>query len=263
MTRVQEEYILLIKCHKNDRVYVMRMAVISDIHGNLEAFKQVLMDIEKSDIDDMICLGDNIGYGPEPEQVVAMIKDHNIPTVMGNHELAVINQNCLSLFNPLARKSLLKTIKLLSEETINFISGLKPFLIRYDCRFVHGFPPDSATMYLFQASEDELLLTFKQMKERICFLGHTHRLEIIDFNGQIITSAPLTKSITSLDRDRQYIINIGSVGQPRDGNNCAKYVIWDSSNDNIEVRFIPYDIVSVIDKIISAGLPIEHAVRLL
>ena len=239
------------------------MAVISDIHGNLEAFKQVLVDIEQSNIDDTICLGDNIGYGPESEQVVAMIKAHNIPTVMGNHELAVTDQNYLSLFNPLARKSLLKTIELLSKDTINFIFGLKPFLIRYDCRFVHGFPPDSATMYLFQASEDELLLTFKQMKERICFLGHTHRLEIIDFNGRIVTRTPLTKSIISLDRDHQYIINIGSVGQPRDGNNCAKYVIWDTLNDNIEIKFIHYDIVSVIEKMLAADLPIEHAVRLL
>ena len=241
----------------------MRMAVISDIHGNLEAFKQVLMDIGQSNIDDTICLGDNIGYGPEPEQVVAMIKDYNIPTVMGNHELAVIDRKYLSLFNPLARKSLLRTIELLSEETINFISGLEPFLIRYDCRFVHGFPPDSASMYLFQISEDGLLLTFKQMKERICFLGHTHRLEIIDFNGQIVTHAPLTSSIISLERNHQYIINIGSVGQPRDGDSCAKYVIWDSLNDTIEAKFISYDIVSVIDKIIAADLPIEHAVRLL
>jgi len=240
----------------------MRMAVISDIHGNLEAFKQVLMDIGKSDIDDMICLGDNIGYGPEPEQVVAMIKNHNIQTVMGNHELAVLDQNYLSLFNPLARKSLLRTTKLLSEETINFISGLEPFLSRYECRFVHGFPPDSASIYLFQVSEDELLLTFKQMKERICFLGHTHRLEIIDFNGQIVTRAPLTKSITSLDRNRQYIINIGSVGQPRDGNNCAKYVIWDTSKKNIEVKYIPYDIAAVADKILEAGLPEVHAAKL-
>jgi len=241
----------------------MRIAVISDIHANQDAFKQVLMDIGKSNIDNTVCLGDNIGYGPEPEQVVAMLKDHNIPTVMGNHELAVIDQNYLSLFNPLARKSLLRTIKLLSEETINFFYGLEPFLTRYECRFVHGFPPDSAAMYLFQVPEDELLLTFKQMKERICFLGHTHRLEIIDFNGQVVTRAPLTKTITNLDRNHQYIINIGSVGQPRDGNNSAKYVIWDTLNDNIEVKFIPYDIVSVIDKIIAIGFPIEHAVRLL
>ena len=241
----------------------MRIAVISDIHANQDAFKQVLTDIEKSNIDNTICLGDNIGYGPEPEQVVAMIKDHNIPTVMGNHELAVIDQNYLSLFNPLARKSLLRTIELLSEETINFISGLEPFLIRYECRFVHGYPPDSAAMYLFQVSEDELLLTFKQMKERICFLGHTHRLEIIDFNGQIVTHIPLTNRIITLERNHQYIINIGSVGQPRDGNSCAKYVIWDSLNDTIEAKFIFYDIVSVMDKIIATGLPIEHAVRLL
>jgi len=259
---VQDEYTLLIKGLKNDRAYVMRVAVISDIHGNLEAFKQVLIDIGKSNIDNTICLGDNIGYGPEPEQVIDMIKDRNIPTVMGNHELAVIDRNYLSLFNPLARKSLLRTIELISEEAINFISGLEPFLVRHECRFVHGFPPDSAAMYLFQVSEDELLLTFKQMKERICFLGHTHRLEIIDFNGHIITRKPLSKKIISLDRDHQYIINIGSVGQPRDGDNCAKYVIWDTLNDNIEIKFIPYDIVSVIDKIIAAGLPIEHAVRL-
>jgi len=241
----------------------MRLAVISDIHANLEAFEQVLIDIDKSNIDSTVCLGDNIGYGPDPEQVVSMIKNHNIPSVMGNHELALVEPSYLSLFNPLARKSLLKTMDLLSEETIHFISGLKPFLIRYECRFVHGFPPDSATLYLFQIPEDELLLTFKRMEEKICFLGHTHRLEIIDFNGQIVSRVPLTKNIIRLDRERQYIVNIGSVGQPRDGNNCAKYVIWDSSEYNIEIKFIPYNIVSVVDKILSSGFPIEHAIRLL
>ena len=241
----------------------MRTAVISDIHANLEALKQVLIDIEKSNIDETICLGDIIGYGPEPEQVVAMIRDHNIPTVMGNHELAVIDQNYLSLFNPLARKSLIRTIELLSEETINFIFGLEPFLIRNECRFVHGFPPDSAEMYLFQVPEEDLLLTFKKMKERICFLGHTHSLEIIGFDGQIAARAPLTRRITSLDSDHKYIINVGSVGQPRDGNNRSKYVIWDSLNESIEVKFLHYDIVSVVDKIIAAGLPVEHALRLL
>lgn len=241
----------------------MRLAVISDIHANLEAFEQVLIDIDKSNIDSTVCLGDNIGYGPDPEQVVSMIKNHNIPSVMGNHELALLEPSYLSLFNPLARKSLLKTMDLLSEETIHFISGLEPFLIRYECRFVHGFPPDSATLYLFQIPEDELLLTFKRMEEKICFLGHTHRLEIIDFNGQIVSRVPLTKNIIRLDRERQYIVNIGSVGQPRDGNNCAKYVIWDSSEYNIEIKFIPYNIVSVVDKILSSGFPIEHAIRLL
>ncbi|MBW2589896.1 MAG: metallophosphoesterase [Deltaproteobacteria bacterium] len=105
----------------------MRIAVISDIHANLEAFTQVLTDIGNSNIDTIICLGDNIGYGPEPNKVVALIRDHNIMSITGNHELAVIDQNYLSYFTPLARRSLLKTIELLSEETVNLISRLKPF----------------------------------------------------------------------------------------------------------------------------------------
>ncbi len=103
----------------------MRIAVISDIHSNLEALRQVLTDIGNSNIDTVVCLGDNIGYGPEPNKVVTLIRDHNIPSVMGNHELAVINQNYLSGFNPLVRKSLQTTLELLSEKTVNFILRLQ------------------------------------------------------------------------------------------------------------------------------------------
>ena len=241
----------------------MRIAVISDIHANLEALEQVLIDIHGSNVDKVVCLGDSIGYGPEPEQVVTMINDHHIPSILGNHELAMIDQNYLAWFNPLARRSLLKTIEMLSTETINFISKLKPFIIYNSCRFVHGFPPDSATTYLFQVAEDELLRTIKQMKEKICFVGHTHRLEIIDFNGRSIMRSPLTQSVVNLNSSDQYIINAGSVGQPRDGDNNAKYIILDTGKNSIEVKFIPYDIASVVNKIIEAGLPTEHAVRLL
>ncbi len=241
----------------------MRVAVISDIHANLEALKQVLFDIGRSNVDSVICLGDTIGYGPDPDPVVTMIKDLEIPCVMGNHEQAVTDQNYLQWFNPLARKSLLRTIELLSGNVINFISELKPFLIHHDCRFVHGFPPDSATTYLFQVSEDQMQDAFKQLKERICFIGHTHLLQIIDFNGTGIARTPLTQSVVNLNRKNQYIINIGSVGQPRDGNNHAKYVIWDTSEDTLQVKFIPYDMVSVFNKMIAAGLPLSHAFSLL
>jgi predicted phosphodiesterase len=241
----------------------MRMAVISDVHANLDALEQVFTDIDGSNIDRAICLGDSIGYGPEPEQVVAMINDRHIPSILGNHELAVVDQKYLTWFNPLARRSLLKTIEMLSEKTINFISKLKSFMIYDEYRFVHGFPPDSATTYLFQIAEDELLRTFKQMKEKICFIGHTHRLEIIDFNGRSITRSPLTQSAVNLNSANQYIINIGSVGQPRDGDNHAKYIILDTEKKSIEVKFIPYDIASVVNKIVEAGLPTEHAIRLL
>jgi predicted phosphodiesterase len=240
----------------------MRIAVISDIHANLEALEQVLVDIDGSNIDRVVCLGDCIGYGPEPEQVIAMINDHHIPSILGNHELAVIDQNYLAWFNPLARRSLLKTIEMLSSKTVNFISKLKPFMIYDSYRFVHGFPPDSATTYLFQIAEDELLQTIKEMKEKICFIGHTHQLEIIDFNGRSVTRSPLYQSVVNLNSADRYIINIGSVGQPRDGDNSAKYIILDTEKNSIEVKFIPYDIASVVNKIIEAGLPAEHAIRL-
>ncbi len=241
----------------------MRIAVISDIHANLEALEQVLADIDESNIDRMVCLGDSVGYGPEPEQVIAMINDRHIPSILGNHELAVIDRKVLTWFNPNARKSLLKTIGMLSEKTIHFISTLKSFMICDGYRFVHGFPPDSATTYLFQIAEDEMLQTFKHMKEKICFVGHTHRLEIIRFNGKSIVRSPLVQNIVNLNSADQYIINIGSVGQPRDGDNRAKYIILDTESISIEVRFIPYDVASVVNKIMAAGLPTEHAIRLL
>lgn len=241
----------------------MILAIISDIHGNLDAFRQVLKDIEASGIDAVICLGDNVGYGPEPEQVIREVRERNIPCVMGNHEKAVLDGEFLNWFNPTARKSLEKTMTLLSEESFNFIRGMKSSLVIYESRFVHGFPPDSMDTYLFQASKDTLKKTFSEMKERLCFVGHTHELKLIGFDGKASQHISLQKGIVNhLHKDRKYIVNVGSVGQPRDGNNNAKYVIWDSSEDSLEVRFVPYDIAAVVSKIIAAGLPKVHADRL-
>ena len=241
----------------------MRLAVISDIHGNLDAFQQVLIDIENSSIDTVISLGDNIGYGPEPEEVVQLIRNRNIPSVMGNHELALFDRNYLSWFNSVARTSLVKTFEMLSQNSIQFIFGLGLYISNFNCRFVHGFPPDSPTTYLFEASEVRLKHTFENMQEKLCFVGHTHTLEIIGYDGQSVSHIPINKEKTHLDPKHRYIINTGSVGQPRDGNNRAKYVIWDASEDVIEMRFIPYDIHAVVKKITDAGLPEVHASRLL
>ena len=241
----------------------MRVAIISDIHGNLDAFRQVLNDIEASSIDAIVCLGDNVGYGPEPEQVIRQVRNRNIPCVMGNHEQAVLDRRCLDWFNTAARKSLQKTMTLLSEDSINFIRGLESSLVIYQSRFVHGFPPDSTDTYLFQASKDTLKQSFSEMKERFCFVGHTHKLKLIGFDGKVSQHIPLKKGIVKhFHKDRKYIVNVGSVGQPRDGDNNAKYVIWNTSENSLEVRFVPYDIAAVVSKIIAAGLPKVHADRL-
>ena len=240
----------------------MRLAVVSDIHGNLDAFRQVLHDIGNARVDAVFCLGDNVGYGPEPEQVVTLIQNQNIRSVMGNHELALSDRNYLNGFNPVARISLVKTFRMLSKNSIQFISSLRSYISSFDCRFVHGFPPDSPTTYLFEATEGRLQHVFEQMTERICFVGHTHTLEIIGFDGQTVFYAPLNRGVTNLQGENRYIINIGSVGQPRDGNNNAKYIIWDASENSIELKFIPYDIDAVVGKILKAGLPKAHASRL-
>jgi predicted phosphodiesterase len=241
----------------------MRVAIISDIHGNLDAFEQVLDDIDHSDIDAVVCLGDNVGYGPEPEQVIRQVRKRNIPCVMGNHERAVSDCTHLDRFNPTARKSLQKTMTMLSEESFNYIRKMKSSLVIYQSRFVHGFPPDSTDTYLFQVADDILDQTFRKMRERLCFVGHTHELGLIGFDGKVSQHLALKKGIVKqLHQDIKYIVNVGSVGQPRDGNNNAKYVIWNTSEDSLEVRFVPYDIAAVVGKIIAAGLPKVHSDRL-
>jgi hypothetical protein len=154
------------------------------------------------------------------------------------------------------------TRNLLSEPSREYISTLQPSFAAHGCRFVHGFPPESALIYVFQVSAHHKQLVFEKMAERICFIGHTHTLEIISYDGYELQWNALPKGLTRLSVQHKYIINIGSVGQPRDGSNESKYVIWDSGDDTLDVRFISYDIAAVVKKIQLAGLPEEHARRL-
>lgn len=240
----------------------MRLAIISDIHGNLEAFNEVLADIDRSEIDGIASLGDNIGYGPDPEEVVRLIRTRRIPSVLGNHELAVIDTQSLDRMNPSARQSLVLTRQLLSDSTVRYVTALRPSMVFHQSLCVHGCPPDSVTTYLFQLTETRLRELFLTMKEKICFVGHTHYPQIIRFDGKELISFNLSQGETKLQKDHQYIINVGSVGQPRDGNNNAKYVIWDTSSGSIEMRFLPYDIATTANKILRLGFPEYNAERL-
>lgn len=240
----------------------MRWAIISDIHGNLEAFRQVLADIDRSRVDGIACMGDNIGYGPEPEEVVNVVRNRNIPCVMGNHELAVVDPESLKWMNSTARRSILLTLDLISPETVEYIRNMKPSMGFHQALCVHGCPPDSVTTYLHEASQARFNKLFRDMKERICFVGHTHDLEIISFDGTGVTRDRLPEGSARLAWDRQYIISVGSVGQPRDGNNNAKYVIWDDSSSSVEVRFVAYDIAATAGKIRALGFPEYNAIRL-
>ncbi|MFZ2446824.1 MAG: metallophosphoesterase family protein [Syntrophobacteraceae bacterium] len=241
----------------------MKIAVISDIHANLEAFREVLSDIGRSGAESVICLGDCIGYGPNPEEVVALVRSLKIPTVMGNHELGIARPEFLSWFNESARKSILLTAELISGETRKWIEELEASLIFHDGLFVHGCPPDSITDYLFEKSGKQLGLLLGGMEQRICFVGHTHTLRLVSWKGGRVIRAGLERGVTRLDAGARHIVNIGSVGQPRDGNRDAKYVVWNSAEDTLDVRFVPYDAVATAEKIIRVGFPRINADRLL
>ena len=240
----------------------MRVAIISDIHGNLEAFKEVLKDIDEADIEAIACLGDNVGYGPDPEDVVKLLRERDIPCVMGNHELAIVNPEYMSWMNPVALESVILTKQYLSEEALASLETLAPSMSFHGSLCVHGCPPDSITTYHFELSRSEIKDLLVAMPEEVCFVGHTHDLEIISFDGKKVRVAPLREGMITLKKDHKYMINVGSVGQPRDGNNNAKYVIWNVSSGSLDVRFVPYNIAATADKILELGFPEFNAERL-
>ena len=240
----------------------MKIAVISDIHANFEAFREVLADIRKVRADSTICLGDNIGYGPEPEEVVNLIRENEIPCVLGNHELGIVRPEFLTWFNRLARESLAITAGLISDSTVRYLHTLGPKLVFHGGLFVHGRPPDSVTDYIIELGPGELKPLMERMDQQVCFVGHTHLLGIISLENGRVKRGDLREGVVRLKEGAKTIINTGAVGQPRDGNNNAKYVIWDTDESTIEVRFVPYDIARTAEKIISLGFPGFNASRL-
>jgi predicted phosphodiesterase len=241
----------------------MKTAIVSDIHGNATALEAVLKDIDACSVESVLSLGDNIGYGPEPEKVIDILRSKKIPSVTGNHELGVTRPDFLPLFNPIARRSIEMTFDMLSESSIDYITKFPNVIVKNDLRFVHGFPPESPTKYLFELSDDEIKDTLSQMVERYCFIGHTHDLEILILEKDSLIRLPLEEGIFPLDPNNKYLINSGSVGQPRDGNSQAKYLIWDSDTSVLSVRYITYNISDTVKKIYKAGLPEQHALRLM
>jgi len=222
----------------------------------------VLADIDQSHVDRIVSLGDNIGYGPDPEEVMQLIRMSDILSVMGNHELGIADPTYLSWFNKSALRSLEINREMLSPQSLTYIQTLEPAFVFGECLFVHGFPPDSITTYLFQVSDIKLKTVLTSLAHELCFVGHTHDLELVHFDGQSVRRTRLTEGEIHLPEGHKYLINAGSVGQPRDRDNRSKYLVWDSESRQIEVRFLPYDVAKTAKKILAIGLPRINADRL-
>ncbi len=216
----------------------MRIAVISDIHSNSHALCRVLQDIEQNAVDSVISLGDTIGYGADPCGVLKLLKDNNILSVLGNHELALLDVDYRKRFRGEARQGIDHTIALVSRGDLDHIATWPFFLIESGGRFVHGLPPDSVMGYLTRTSDQRLDRIMTLMPQVISFVGHTHLLGGVFMKDQVITRFSMGKKILFLDKACRYIINAGSVGQSRDCDDRAKYIIWDGVAATIEPRYV-------------------------
>lgn len=240
----------------------MRLAIVSDIHGNLEAFKKVLSDLDGQGVDWIVSLGDNVGYGPEPEAVVNLLRERGIPSVMGNHEWALCRPENFDWFNPLAQRALFRTGELMSREVLSYCCSLPRSYTWKGCRFVHGFPPEDLVTYLFQVDHETMQQALLGMAEETCFVGHTHELALVSLEAGHVEFRALGPGVVSLEDQGPRLINAGSVGQPRDGDSRAKYVIWDPQARTLEVRFVAYDVQKTAEGIAAAGIPQVYADRL-
>ncbi|MDW7772303.1 MAG: metallophosphoesterase family protein [Desulfobulbaceae bacterium] len=242
----------------------MRTAVLADIHANLAALEAVLEDILAERISDTVILGDNIGYGPDPEEVIRELVKQQAVSVQGNHEYALDNPHYYRMMNPDPKKSLDMTRIMLSEESLAYARELPAVIIHHGARLVHGCPPDSRTEYLFYPGRKKLAKIFNSFPERICFYGHTHTLNFFDHGAAPIAGLDVNLGVYHLKNDRKYIINPGSVGQPRDGiNNSAKYLIWDRVKDTVTFKALKYDVMRTVNRLRALGFPEFNATRLL
>ncbi len=236
----------------------MRYAIISDIHGNFDALETVLADIDKSDVQRTVCLGDVVGYGAQPRECIQALRERNILTIAGNHDWAAVGKTNINYFNAYAKEATLWTRKVCTEVDKAWLRSLP--LVEYFEEFtiVHGtlYAPE---LFDYILTTYDAYLSLQLLETPVCFLGHSHVPinflwdEMISFNyDREIDVRPQTKML----------VNVGSVGQPRDDNWRACYAIYDTAARHIQIRRLEYDVEAAARKIRDAGLPAALGERL-
>ncbi len=243
----------------------MRLAIIADIHGNLEALQSVLAALEIEGVEAILNLGDLVGYNASPNECLELLAGKNVWSLAGNHDLALFDPERAPSFNLIAYQALQWCREQLRPQYQEFLQGL-PLLRRMPGAFLacHGSPtsPDTYIAYHFQGKR---ALTHLKGEDslRVCFFGHTHRraLWYRDIRGKVALQ-PLAHPQVVLAAEGHYLINPGSVGQPRDGNPEAAYAIFDAAEFSVHFKSTPYDIAGAQRRILAAGLPPFLAERL-
>jgi predicted phosphodiesterase len=239
----------------------MRYGIFSDVHSNLEALEAVIEAYKREDIDKYLCAGDVVGYAANPKECIEKAKTLAMITVAGNHDLASVDLFSTDYFNPAASKAISWTKHNLGNQDRYFLESLKLVYQNEDLTLVHG-TLDNPQDFDYMLDGYTASKTFALIETRLCFIGHSHVAGIFiqDVKGRIDYRED--NSIGIKDGFR-YIVNVGSVGQPRDGNPKAAYSIYDTDNKEVKIKRVSYDMEKAKKKIFEAGLPGSLGERLL
>jgi diadenosine tetraphosphatase ApaH/serine/threonine PP2A family protein phosphatase len=236
-----------------------QVAILSDIHGNLEALEAVLERLDRLGIKEQVCLGDLVGYGPDPGPCIERARDVFRAIVAGNHDYAAAGLEDLNYFNPIAKQAMQWTMRKLGPEEKDYLGRLP--LLRHieSCTLVHS-TPRRPRIWDYVMTIDDALRQKDGFQNQICFIGHSHVPFFFEYSphGHAIPELPHL----ILEPDRRYLVNVGSVGQPRDGDPRACFCVYDLDEATLRMERVPYPVEIIQEKIIKAGLPSYLAQRL-
>ncbi|MBN2468235.1 MAG: metallophosphoesterase family protein [Deltaproteobacteria bacterium] len=233
----------------------MRYAVLSDVHGNLEAFQAALKDVEDEGIESIVYLGDIVGYGANPKECLDLLRGKTQAIVAGNHDWGVTGKTDVRSFNAVARAAIEWTISQLDSNDKDFLDHLPLTDDTPSFTYTHSTPIDPQN-WNYILGENEALENIKALPSKsLCFVGHSHIPIAFELHGSGCLSKRTSLVKTVVNRERRFIINVGSVGQPRDGDPRASYGIFDEDRSLFFLRRVEYDVVSAQRKILLAGLP--------
>lgn len=235
------------------------LVILSDIHANFEALEAVLADIDRHEVSSMVCLGDFVGYGASPNECVERVRPLIEHGLIGNHDAAAIGRLSLGDFNNEAATAARWTEQALTAETRSYLESL-PYKARWhDALLVHASPtePEEWHYVLSPFDAEEELRSFE---EQICFIGHSHYPGTFEQNTRGVDYTRVAE--IRLRDDHRYIVNVPSVGQPRDGDPRAGYALYDPEKQLVRHVRLEYDVDKAMDRIKAAGLPQFLAERL-
>jgi len=240
----------------------VRYAIIADIHANLAAFTAVLSNIERrGGVEEVWCLGDVVGYGPDPHQCIELLRQYNHVCLAGNHDWAAIGKLSLSEFNPDAAVACRWTAQQLSPEDVDYLESLPLVIEKGDFTLVHGSPREPIWEYLLSIGSAKE--NFAYFQSQFCLVGHSH-VPLVFRHSQTgaCSFSPFSINIGLVLGKSRLIINPGGVGQPRDGDPRASYAIYDSETRMVRLYRVPYDIDVTQNRMVKHNLPMRLVARL-